>query len=150
MGDLDPSNIWDLSPVPTLVLLPSYCIQRVSNGLLGAWERLREELVGRDVFAVLYGASRSGRLARMYLTRTVELAVAAQQLRLCHAAYNTHNVSWSVRIIPIARKDRLLWLVLEWEVEETHVNPTGGEVAQNLLSVDEMFRLLIQTVKNYA
>jgi osomolarity two-component system sensor histidine kinase TcsA len=150
MSDLDANDIWDLFPVPTLVLSPSCCIQRVSNSLLDAWKRQRGELVGRDLFAALYGNSQLERFDRIPLTRAIEVAVAARQLRLCYAAYTAHEASWSARIIPIFRKDELILLVLEWELVEADIGATGIELTQSLLSVDEMFRLLIQTVKDYA
>ncbi|KAI7761744.1 hypothetical protein LZL87_014243 [Fusarium oxysporum] len=51
------SEIFDFLPVPTLVVSPSYRIQRASAGLLEAWGRKREELIDQDLFIALYQGS---------------------------------------------------------------------------------------------
>ncbi|KAI3320497.1 hypothetical protein HD806DRAFT_506605 [Xylariaceae sp. AK1471] len=150
MGDTVASDIWDLYPVPTLVLSPDFCIQKVSDSLLDAWKRQREEFIGKDVFGVLYEGSPLERFDRIPLTRAIEVAVATRKLQLCFAGYEAHGVSWSTRVLPIYRKDELLSLILEWELVETNIVVTSGELTQNMLSIDETLRLLIQSVKDYA
>ncbi|KAL7948836.1 hypothetical protein V8C42DRAFT_362414 [Trichoderma barbatum] len=142
--------ICDLSPVPTLVVSPSYRIQRVSKGVVDAWHRSRDEFLGKDLFAALYGGSPLERFDRIPLARAIEVAITARNFRLCHAAYTAHGVSYSARIIPIFRRDEMLSLLLEWDEVEPKTPEISGEVIQHALSVDEIFRLLIQTVKDYA
>ncbi|RFU81948.1 histidine kinase [Trichoderma arundinaceum] len=146
----DTNDICDLSPVPTLVISPTYRIQRASKGVLDAWDRRPEDFLGKDLFAALYGGSPLERFDRIPLARAIEVAVAARNFRLCHAAYTAHGVAWSARIIPIFRKDEMLSLVLEWDQVESKTGEARGEVIQNALSVDEVYRLLIQSVKDYA
>jgi osomolarity two-component system sensor histidine kinase TcsA len=150
MDDSDANVIWDLYPIPTLLLSPALCIQRVSDGLLDAWKRPREEFIGKDVFAALYSGSPLERFDRIPLARAVEVAVATRKLQLCYAGYEAHGLSWSARVIPICREDKLLSLVLEWELVDSNIVVTSGELTQNMLSVDETLRLLIQSVKDYA
>ncbi|KAI0402652.1 hypothetical protein F4802DRAFT_348115 [Xylaria palmicola] len=151
-SDMDAVSLWDLSPVPTLVLSPGCRIERVSDGLLDAWKRQRDELVGRDVYEALYAGSSLERFDRIPLTRTVEVATDSRKPQLCYAAYDADGATWSARVIPIfARaRDRLLSLVLEWELVEPTLGATAVEVTQNMLSVDETLRLLIQAVEDYA
>ncbi|KAK5988425.1 Two-component system protein A [Cladobotryum mycophilum] len=150
MGNFDANELWDLSPVPTLVVSQSYCIQRVSDGLLHAWNRQREGLIGTDLFVALYGGSPLEHFDRIPLMRAIEVAIAARNYRLCHAAYFANDATWSARVIPIFKQDEMLSLVLEWEQIDITPGGGGGEIIHNMLSADEMFRLLIQGVKDYA
>ncbi|KAL7793629.1 hypothetical protein V8C37DRAFT_103080 [Trichoderma ceciliae] len=146
----DSNDICDLSPVPTFVISPTHRIQRVSNGVVSAWDRRRDEFLGKDLFSALYGGSPLERFDRIPLARAIEVAVAARNFRLCHGAYTANGVAWSARIIPIFRGDEMLSLLLEWDQVESNTGDIRGEVIQNALSVDEVYRLLIQTVKDYA
>ncbi|KFA54496.1 hypothetical protein S40293_10200 [Stachybotrys chartarum IBT 40293] len=149
-GNVDSNDIWELSPVPTLLVSPLHRIQRVSDGLLGAWSKQRVDLVGKDLFAALYGGSPLERFNRIPLNHALGVAVSVRNHRFCHNAYHAHGRSWSARIIPIFRKDVLLSLVLEWELVEPNFSVASAEMTQSVLSVDEMFRLLIQNVTDYA
>ncbi|KAI1290530.1 hypothetical protein F5Y03DRAFT_378227 [Xylaria venustula] len=150
MDDINPFDLWDLSPVPTLILSSEYRIERVSNGLLEAWKcQSRQEFVGQDVFTALYSRSPLERFDRIPLTHTSEVAVSTRKVQVCYAAYNSPDgASWSARVIPIFREDKLLSLILEWERIET--KPGTVEVTQNMLSIDETLGLLIKNVKDYA
>ncbi|KAI1739984.1 hypothetical protein F4680DRAFT_420877 [Xylaria scruposa] len=150
MGDIDAVNLWDLSPVPTLILSPACRIERVSNGFLDVWKHQREELVGKDVFNALYAGSSFERFDRIPLTRAIEVATNTRRVQLCYSACNINGASWSARVIPIFKDEKLLSLVLEWELVETSLGDATVELTQNMLSVDETFRLLIQAVKDYA
>ncbi|PTB38818.1 hypothetical protein M441DRAFT_145950 [Trichoderma asperellum CBS 433.97] len=148
--DAGPVDICDLSPVPMLVVSPTFRIQRVSKGVVNAWNRGRDEFLGKDLFTALYGGSPLERFDRIPLARAIEEAVAARNFRYCYAVYTARGVAWSARIIPIFRGDEMLSLVLDWDQVESKTAEVGGEVIQNALSVDEVYRLLIQTVKDYA
>lgn len=148
--DAGPVDICDLSPVPMLVVSPTFRIQRVSKGVVNAWNRGRDEFLGKDLFTALYGGSPLERFDRIPLARAIEEAVAARNFRHCYAVYTARGVAWSARIIPIFRGDEMLSLVLDWDQVESKTAEVGGEVIQNALSVDEVYRLLIQTVKDYA
>ncbi|OTA05554.1 hypothetical protein A9Z42_0062420 [Trichoderma parareesei] len=144
------ADLVDLSPVPTLVVSPSFRILRASQGVVDAWKCRPDELLGKDLFATLYGGSPLERFDRIPLASAIEVAVASRKFNLCHGAYAAHGVSYSARIIPILRGDQLLSLVLEWDEIEPTTAETRGEIIQHALSVDEVLRLLIQTVKDYA
>ncbi|KAL7896438.1 hypothetical protein HDV63DRAFT_392552 [Trichoderma sp. SZMC 28014] len=146
----DTADLCDLSPVPTLVVTPAFCIQRVSKGVEDAWHRGRDEFLGKDLFTALYGGSPLERFDRLPLVRAIEEAVAARNFRHCHAVYSVRGVAWSARIIPIFRGDEMLSLVLDWDQVESKTAEGGGEIIQSALSVDEVLRLLIHTVKDYA
>ncbi|KAI0393959.1 hypothetical protein F5Y17DRAFT_429878 [Xylariaceae sp. FL0594] len=150
MGDVNGNDIWDLYPVPTLVLSPDCIIRKVSDGLLDAWNGKRENFVGKDVFTALYADSVMERFDRIPLTRAIEVAISTSKTQICYAGFNTDDASWSARVTPILRNSELLSIVLEWEQVTNNLNALAGEVTQNMLSVDETLRLLIQSVKDYA
>ncbi|UNI23271.1 Histidine kinase [Purpureocillium takamizusanense] len=146
------SEIVDYSPVPTLVVSPSYRVERASAGLFKAWRWSREQVVGEDLFAALYRGSPTERFDRIPLAFAIERAVKSRALRLCHAAYtDADGVAWTARIIPIHKDDdRPLWLVFEWEKAEVHITAADGGIRQSWLSIDEASRILVEAVKDYA
>ncbi|KAF9777227.1 hypothetical protein IL306_004495 [Fusarium sp. DS 682] len=144
------SEIFDFLPVPTLVVSPSYRIQRASAGLLEAWGRRREKLIDQDLFIALYQGSPTERFDRIPFVNAIETALAARALRLCYAAYVANGISWTARIMPVHRDDELLCLILEWDKAELHITLPDGGIAQSWLPIDDAFRILIQDVKDYA
>ncbi|KAF4414904.1 hypothetical protein F53441_14688 [Fusarium austroafricanum] len=144
------SGIFNFLPVPTLVVSPSYRIQRASVGLLEAWGRRREELIDEDLFIALYQGSPTERFDRIPFVYAIETALEARALRLCHAAYIVDGISWTARIMPVHRDDELLCLILEWDKAELHITLPDGGTAQSWLPIDDAFRILIQDVKDYA
>jgi osomolarity two-component system sensor histidine kinase TcsA len=144
------SDILDFLPVPTLVVSSSYRIQRASTGLLMAWGRMRQELIDQDLFIALYRGSPTERFDRIPFIYAIETAIASRALRLCHAAYIANGISWTARIIPVHREDRLLCLIIEWEKAELHTTVADGGIIQSWLPIDDAFRILVQAVKDYA
>ncbi|KAF5251705.1 hypothetical protein FANTH_3315 [Fusarium anthophilum] len=143
-------DILDFLPVPTLVVSPSYRIQRASVGLLEAWTRKREGLVGQDLFTALYHGSPTERFDRIPFAYAIETALEARALRLCHAAYIANGISWTARIMPVHKGDELLCLIIQWEQAEPHTTTVNGEITQSWLPIDDAFRILVQAVKDYA
>ncbi|KAF4338260.1 histidine kinase tcsA [Fusarium beomiforme] len=143
-------DILDFLPVPTLVVSPSYRIQRASAGLLEAWRLSREDLVDQDLFIALYRGSPTERFDRIPFTFAIETALEARALRLCHAAYVANGISWTARIMPVHKGDTLLCLVIEWEKAELHTTTVNGEITQSWLPIDDAFRILVHAVKDYA
>ncbi|EGU73539.1 hypothetical protein HZS61_011444 [Fusarium oxysporum f. sp. conglutinans] len=144
------SEIFDFLPVPTLVVSPSYRIQRASAGLLEAWGRKREELIDQDLFVALYQGSPTERFDRIPFVYAIETALAARALRLCYSAYTANGISWTARIMPVHRDDELLCLILEWDKDELHTTVADGVMTQSWLPIDDAFRILVQAVKDYA
>ncbi|KAL3952788.1 hypothetical protein ACCO45_012731 [Purpureocillium lilacinum] len=127
------SEILDYSPEPTLVVSPSYRVERASAGLLRAWRCSREQIVGEDLFDALYRGSPTERFDRIPIAFAIETAVSTRNLRLCHAADNC-----------------LLCLIFEWEKSEVHITITDGGIRQSWLPIDEASRILVEAVKDYA
>jgi osomolarity two-component system sensor histidine kinase TcsA len=111
---------------------------------------MREELIDQDLFIALYRGSPTERFDRIPFIYAIETAIASRALRLCHAAYIANGISWTARIIPVHREDRLLCLIIEWEKAELHTTVADGGIIQSWLPIDDAFRILVQAVKDYA
>jgi len=151
LGMPNMNEVIDLFPVPTLVVSPVNRIQKVSRGLVHEWGRSEEEFVGRDLYVALYEFSPTERFDRIPLAFAIERAVRARTPTVCQDAYFSGAVSWSARIAPVFRDDILLCYVLQWEqIRAQQPVLVEGEMAHGSFSVDEAFRILVQTVKDYA
>ncbi|KOS16611.1 Two-component system protein A [Escovopsis weberi] len=150
MPESDANEIWDLSPIPMLMVSPGQIIQRVSNGLLRAWASPREDFIDLDMFGALFGTSPMRRFDKIPLAHAIEVAVASRAFQFCQAAYRRNDSTWSARVIPIFRNEtEMLSLMIEWEMVQSSTKGTG-EIIQSMMPADEMFRLLIESVKDYA
>ncbi|KHO00405.1 CheY-like superfamily [Metarhizium album ARSEF 1941] len=150
-GEMGLDSFWDVSPVPTLVVSPTHRIRKASQSIASRWDRDVNDLVGNNVFVVLYGGSPLERFDRIPLASAIENAVAGRALALCPNAYHQGAVSWSARIVPIFKGEQLQFLVLEFDTDEhRHAKVSGidGYLCDRM--VDDMFRLLVDTVKDYA
>ncbi len=149
----DRCEVFDLFPIPTLVVSPSLCIQRVSQGLVAAWGCNWANTIGDDLFIALYQGSATERFDRVVFARAIEVAIAARDMRQCHAAYSNDGLFWTARIIPIFRGADLLFLILHWEqveLSQTKISDAKPHYAWPWHSVDEAFRIFAQSVKDYA
>ncbi|KAJ3495254.1 hypothetical protein NLG97_g3524 [Lecanicillium saksenae] len=149
----DKFEIFDLSPVPTIVVSQTLRVQRVSQGLVAAWGCNWANTIGNDLFTALYQGSATERFDRVVFARAIEVAIAAQDMRQSHAAYSHDGTFWTARIIPIFQGADLLCLIVEWEqaeVLQTRVSDAEPHYAWPWQSVDEGFRIFAQSVKDYA
>ncbi|KAJ6782405.1 hypothetical protein PWT90_10098 [Aphanocladium album] len=149
----DNYEIFDLFPIPTFVVSRALRIQRVSQGLVAAWGGNWANTIGQELFTALYQGSATERFDRVVLARAIEVAIAARDMRQCHAAYSKDGVFWTARIIPMWRGAHLLSLVVEWEqaeVSQAKIFDAEPHYAWPWHSVDEAFRIFAQSVKDYA
>ncbi|PKS06009.1 hypothetical protein jhhlp_007843 [Lomentospora prolificans] len=146
----DMNEVLDYFPVPTLVVSPVNRIQKVSKGLVEQWNRTEGEFIGRDLYSALYQYSPTERFDRIPLAFAIERTIKTRTPSLCPAAYTLGEVSWSARIIPVFRDDNLLCYILEWDQVKAQSSSFDGELTHSWFSIDEAFRILVQTVKDYA
>lgn len=143
------NDIFELSPIPNLILSPSYTILRASKAFLEAWQVTPETCSGKDLFKFLASEDMmAGGGKEKYVKQVIDEAITARAVRTTGAMYIKQTTSWSGRVIPIFSESALLYVVLEWQSQPTisadSSTPTSG------LSTDEAFRILVQTVKDYA
>ncbi|TWU74240.1 hypothetical protein ED733_004160 [Metarhizium rileyi] len=151
--DLEPDldSFWDLSPVPTLVVSPGYRIRKVSRAIADRWHCNIHDILGNDVFDALYGGNPLERFHRIPLAAAIERAISNRALALCPSAWAYQEASWAARIVPVFHHEQLQYLVLEFDLEENRPKKAAsndGYLVER--SVDDMFRLLVHSVKDYA
>ena len=144
----DANDIFELSPNPTLILSPSYTILRASKAFLEAWQVKSETCSGIDLFTFLAGEDVMARGDTGSIKQWIDEAIAARTVRTTGAMLTRQLTSWSARVIPIFSESALLYIVLEWQGQPTISG--DGSVPTSGLSTDEAFRILVQTVKDYA
>lgn len=146
---LDGNLLIDLSPLPTMVLSPSCCITRVSNRFLDSWAVTRQDCVGQQLLSFIDRQLRpAGSAAILYLSATIDAAVAARAERTTKQITTVNATSWRARVLPIFNGPELLATVLEWQ--EGSAPLIEEEIVRPGLSTDEAFRILVQAVKDYA
>ncbi|KID95200.1 Signal transduction histidine kinase, subgroup 1, dimerization/phosphoacceptor domain protein, partial [Metarhizium majus ARSEF 297] len=141
-GELGIDSFWDATPVPTLVVSRCYRVRSASRSIETRWNRSTKGIIGRDIFDVLYGGSVLERFDRIPLASAIENAISSRALRLCPNAYKGEETCWSARIIPLFKNEQLQLLVMDKDASH------DGSATDRLN--DEMFRLLVHAVKDYA
>ncbi|CAG7929605.1 unnamed protein product [Penicillium olsonii] len=137
------SRIYRLTPKPTIVLDNSLRIIEVSNSHVEIFQRSRDRLLNANVYdlpasvlAVPNIPSLSGALAAAISTRQVQ-ATNPVHVAKCDAFF-------SLNVTPIVENDALVYVLLEAE-RTTRKSPVN-----NQHSLNEAYRILVDTVKDYA
>jgi osomolarity two-component system sensor histidine kinase TcsA len=148
--DVDSNSFGDdlirYSPIPTVILDAVLLVRQVSDSYIavsGASDR--EDLVGRhadDLFAnaVTFPAHASARNAIQSARNTAQV----QQERYLP----TIGTVWTIRAVPISRHGSLQYIQMEF-LDTTEERRKQLELEERLY-VNETFRILVETVKDYA
>jgi osomolarity two-component system sensor histidine kinase TcsA len=143
----DMNVVFDLSPIPTLVITPSLCIARASASLLKVLELTPRSCVGLQLFTLLqrhHLVNQEGNLDRFQ--HAIGEAIRTGSIGVIQITDT--GASWSARLIPIFQDDVFRYLVLELQnLSKQRLEPCRPKEE---LSTDEAFRILVQTVKDYA
>lgn len=150
-NDIDSDSFGDdlirYSPIPTVVLDAKLLVRQVSHSYLivsGASDR--EHLVGRhasDLFAnavTVFPAHASANKAIYYARDTLRV----QQVKHLEAT----GIAWDIRAVPIVRHGSLRYIQMEF-IDTTEERKRQLELEERLY-VNETFRILVETVKDYA
>ncbi|KAK0721046.1 hypothetical protein B0H67DRAFT_600338 [Lasiosphaeris hirsuta] len=142
--------LFDLSPLPQLVLSPSCCITRVSSRFLAEWHVAREDAVGQQLIPFVEKQLRpQNSFSVCYLTAAIDDAITSRTERMSQRIVTQHATAWKARILPIFQEHELLAIVVEW-LEAPATLLEHDEIVRPGLSTDEAFRILVQAVKDYA
>lgn len=141
-------DLFRYTPIPTLILDAALLVREVSDSLLTVSGAInRKDVVGHhadDIFfnnkVVTFPAHASARTA----IRTAQDTGSLQQIQ----HLTTDNRAWTVRIVPIIRHGNLRYLQMEF-IDTTEEHRRQLE-AQERLYANETFRILVETVKDYA
>src|SRR5262249_46157736 len=83
-----------------------------------------------------------------HMKQAIDGAIASHAVHTTGAVCTKQTTSWSARVIPIFSESVLLYVVLEWQGQPTI--STDASLPTSGLSIDEAFRILVQSVKDYA
>jgi osomolarity two-component system sensor histidine kinase TcsA len=142
--------IFDLAPLALLILSPAWRIKKASSRFLADWRVSPDDCIGQPLLPFLERQLRPPRPTHLAnLTTCIDDAIAARAERTTNPINASHAVSWRARVIPVFNDDELLSIVLEWH-EGPPSTLSEDELVKPGLSTDEAFRILVQTVKDYA
>ncbi|KAK4185235.1 hypothetical protein QBC35DRAFT_517028 [Podospora australis] len=149
---LDLNILFDLSPLPLLVISPSWRITNASSRLLSVWHvPSADACVGQELLPFVQNQLSASPVHLRYLTVAIDDAIATRTERTTKSISPHSAASWRVRVIPIFKDDELVAVVTEWlEGPLTELNLAEDQIVTPGLSIDEAFRMLVQAVKDYA
>jgi osomolarity two-component system sensor histidine kinase TcsA len=144
MADLA-GRIIALSPIPTVILDPSLCVQKYSDSFLGFTQSKRDAWDGVQFLEQLRNIDIVRKSDVHRIQAIIEEAAKLKQVQ--HTMVSTDHVQ-ELRVIPIVENGVLLHLVVEFQPgirRDVRIEPDGTG-----LSTAEAFRLLVSAVKDYA
>jgi osomolarity two-component system sensor histidine kinase TcsA len=142
------SKIFELTPVPSIILDPSLRILSVSTSFLALTKLRAEQCEEVDYLSLLNAeALVLGDNVRL-LCETIDVAVGTRAMHTCQHIAPGEDTWRQLRVAPIFEDLTLLYLVLDWQEPIKHDLP--GPALDNGLSTTQAFRILVETVKDYA
>ncbi|KAK3369855.1 hypothetical protein B0H63DRAFT_403051 [Podospora didyma] len=141
--------IFDLTPLPMLILTPSCAVSKASARFLADFRVDAGDIVGKPLLPFLTTHLQpSQTLSARHVIATIDDAISARAERTSKPINSLHASSWTARALPVFKGEELLAVFLEW-----HEGPqiwADQELFQPGLSNDEAFRILVEAVKDYA
>ncbi|GAB1315258.1 hypothetical protein MFIFM68171_05468 [Madurella fahalii] len=147
----DVGILFDLAPLPLLILSPSWRITRASVRFLADWNVSAEDCLGQELLPFVEKHLAPPRLAHpSRLMSAIDDAISSRSPRMSKPINTKHSVSWKARVLPIFNGHELLSITLEWQEGPLSPSEDELELGQPGVSTDETFRILIQAVRDYA
>lgn len=140
------NRIFSLTPVPTIVLDSSFCVVQVSASHLAFSKLTREECIGLSIYALPPSKIPAPDVAT--LRSAICAAVTTQAVQVIDDVEVTPGTYFSLRLTPIYEGASLLYVVLE--ANEVTSQRYTRKVVSEQLYVNEAYRILVDTVKDYA
>jgi osomolarity two-component system sensor histidine kinase TcsA len=132
-----------LSPVAGLLLDPSLCVLNVSATYLALFNVSADDCIGLNVYE--HVESKAISPGTEPLRHVIDTALETRALYAKAGFEAADQTFWSLRAVPIFDEDRLLYVALEWaDITEEHLK------RQAVLDTDDTYRILVETVKDYA
>jgi osomolarity two-component system, sensor histidine kinase TcsA len=133
-----------LSPIAGLLLDPSLRVLSVSAAYLTLFKLAADNCIGLNVYDLVSTHAIDPGLAP--LRDVIDTALSTRALYAKSGIEApTNNTFWSLRAVPIFDSDKLLYVALECaDITEEHL------ARQAALDTDDTYRILVETVKDYA
>ena len=143
-------SFFALTPIPTIILDASLRIRQVSGSFLSLCNLSTEECSGAHLYELVAAKRLVSDAAT--LKRGIETALATENV---YAMPATQVVDYGqaaprcqcLRVIPVFSKASLLYLLLEFQEMSNH---QGGQTTSAQLDTNDTYRILVQSVKDYA
>ena len=140
-------RILALTPVPTIVLsAQSFQITQISQSYLSTFSLTLEECLGIPILDFI------NRMVPDFncvpILDSIGTAVLTKAIKSFEIAATTDEKHWTLRIVPIVDDDSLLYVVIE--TQDTTEEHRKRKALEDQLQADETYRMLVQTVKDYA
>jgi osomolarity two-component system sensor histidine kinase TcsA len=145
-------TLFQLSPIPSIVLSASCRIEKASDTFLSAWQVTPPaRCVGLHLDEFLETKLRPGfRTDAASLGALIDAAISAREERTSAPLHIGYVSLWSARVTPVFKGDELLALCMEWRERPAPTSFLDGGFISTGLGTDEAFRILVQAVKDYA
>jgi osomolarity two-component system sensor histidine kinase TcsA len=144
-------SFFALTPIPTLLVDPALCIIQASTSFLLLHNLMTEECSGVNVYE-LFEAKRLDPEAA-YVRHAIQTARATKKVYATEAIQavsdrSTASRCWSLRAIPVFNEGTLIYLSLEFQ--DTARDRLTGQSFTDQLDTNDTYKILVQTVKDYA
>ena len=135
-----------LTPIPTIVLDPSFHVSRLSESYRSIFGLDTEDCLGISILEFL--ESKTPELDHVSILSGIEAAVANKAVQSFEVAATTDERYWTIRVVPIIGDGSLIYVVIE--AQDTTEEHRRQKVLDQQQQTDETYRMLVQTVKDYA
>jgi osomolarity two-component system sensor histidine kinase TcsA len=146
--DLIGRTLIPLSPIPTILLDPALCIVQVSASYLSLHNLSADQCIGSNVHELVRANNLIPEPASLQLA--IDSALSTKKVYSFTDSEHTKEQHWWVRVVPIFQDDKLLYIVLEVEGRDRVSECPKREVVSTQLDTNDTYRILVETVKDYA
>jgi osomolarity two-component system sensor histidine kinase TcsA len=140
-------QIFTSSPIASVILDTSLCVQKASNSFLNLAKLRADQLCGRNYLALLENEVLTSDADVLHVRDLIDRAIQTLEIETGRHVHTGQKV-WQIRVIPTVVDHKLLCLVVEWlpAPKKTTEDVTIGDG----LTVGEAFRTLVEAVNDYA
>ncbi|EMC93177.1 hypothetical protein BAUCODRAFT_230062 [Baudoinia panamericana UAMH 10762] len=139
-------RIFANTPVPTVILDQTLTIRHVSKSYYALSSRTPEELIGENIYGFVEQKVPVPDVATV--RGAIETAIATGNVQTIHDIPTPDGSFYSMRTTPIVEDGELLYII--FEIENTTQEHMRQTELREQLSINETFRILVETVKDYA
>ena len=142
-------RIYRLTPTPTIVLDTSLQVVEVSNSHLDFFEQTRDALLGKSIYEISSGVIAATDIAT--LTGALQAATTGRKVQnIGSVRLPETGIYFSLRLTPIFDGPTMIYMVLETQDVSATKEQTESGARDKQTYVDETYRTLLDTVKDYA
>jgi osomolarity two-component system sensor histidine kinase TcsA len=141
-------QIFTLSPIPSIILDPSLCIEKASTSFLQLAKSQPDEYQGRNFIALLTDRVFASGYDVRPVSDVLQKAIHTLEVQTGQNIQTDSLTAWQLRVVPTVLDGMLLYLLVEWlpMMKREQKSDTIG----NGVATSEALRLLVEAVNDYA